>query len=40
MLKQICRDYATLPDPRSLELYEIRFFYDGLRPELLGLKHG
>lgn len=40
MLKQICRDYATLPDPRSLEFHEIRFFYDGLRAELLGRKHG
>lgn len=34
MLLQICRDYASLPDPRSLTLGEIRFFYDGLRAEL------
>ena len=34
MLIQICRDYATLPDPRTLTLREIRFFYEGLRHEL------
>jgi hypothetical protein len=34
MLIQICRDYAGLPDPRDLTLTEIRWFYDGLRPEL------
>ena len=34
MLLQICRDYATLPDPRTLRLYEIRFYYAGLRAEL------
>ena len=34
MLLQICRDYAGLPDPRTLESAEIRFFYDGLRGEL------
>lgn len=33
-LLQICRDYPGLPDPRTLTLTEIRFFYDGLRPEL------
>lgn len=31
MLRQICRDYPGLPDPRTLSLSEIRFFYDGLR---------
>lgn len=36
MLIQICRDYSTLPDLRTIELYEIRFFYDALRPELMG----
>lgn len=35
MLLQICRDYHSLPDPRSLSLAEIRFFYEGLRPELI-----
>ena len=40
MLLQICRDYATLPDIRTLELSEIRFFYNGLRHELLGVKRG
>lgn len=34
MLRQVCRDYAGLPDPRTLTLSEIRFFYEGLRPEL------
>lgn len=34
MLLQICRDYAGLPDFRSLTLSDIRFFYEGLRPEL------
>jgi hypothetical protein len=34
MLRQVCRDYPGLPDPRTLTLTEIRFFYDGLRKEL------
>ena len=34
MLLQVCRDYPGLPDPRSLTLSEIRFFYEGLRAEL------
>ena len=34
MLLQICRDYPGLPDPRTLQAREIRFFYDGLRGEL------
>lgn len=34
MFRQICTDYATLPDPRSLEMSEIRFFYDGVRATL------
>lgn len=34
MLLQIARDYAGLPDPRTLTVGEIVFFYDGLRPEL------
>jgi hypothetical protein len=34
MLLQICRDYPGLPDPRSLTLADIRFFYDGIRHEL------
>ena len=38
MLLQICRDYTSLPDPRTLTMPEIRFFYDGLRSELK--KHG
>ena len=36
MILQICRDYPGLPDVRSLTINEIRFFYDGLRPELKG----
>lgn len=34
MLLQVCRDYSSLPDPRTLTLGEIRFYYEGLRPEL------
>jgi hypothetical protein len=34
MLLQVCRDYPGLPDPRTLTLSEIRFFYDGIRYEL------
>jgi len=34
MFLQICRDYSSLPDPRSLKLNEIRFYYNGLRSEL------
>lgn len=34
MLVQICRDYPGLPDPRTLELHEIEFFYEALRGEL------
>ena len=34
MLLQITRDYSGLPDARTLRASEIRFFYEGLRPEL------
>jgi hypothetical protein len=34
MLLQICRDYAGLPDPRTLSMSEIRFFYEGVRHEI------
>lgn len=34
MLLQCARDYAGLPDARTLTIAEIVFFYDGLRPEL------
>jgi len=34
MLLQICRDYPGLPDPRTLTMSEILFFYEGLRGEL------
>jgi len=34
MLFQICQDYASLPDIRTMTLSEIRFFYDGLRGSL------
>jgi len=34
MLLQITRDYSALGDFRELTLSEIRYFYDGLRPEL------
>lgn len=35
MLLQICRDYPGLPDPRTMRMCEIRWFYDGLRTELI-----
>lgn len=34
MLLQICHEYPGLPDPRTLDLSEIRFFYDGCRGSL------
>lgn len=34
MLRQVVRDYHSLPDPRTLTLTDIRFWYEGLRPEL------
>jgi hypothetical protein len=34
MLLQIARDYPGLPDPRTLAISEIVFFYNGLREEL------
>jgi hypothetical protein len=34
MLLTVCRHYPGLPDPRTLTVSEIRFFYNGLRPEL------
>lgn len=34
MLLQICRDYQSLPNPLSITLTQIRFFYEGLRSEL------
>ena len=34
MLLQVCRDYSSTPDARTLTACEIRFFYDGLRAEL------
>lgn len=35
MLLQVTRDYSGLPDVRTLTASEIRFFYDGLRGELI-----
>jgi hypothetical protein len=34
MLLQIAREYATLPDLRTMRAHEIALFYDYLRPEL------
>jgi hypothetical protein len=34
MLLQVARDYPGLPDPRTLSVPEIVWFYEGLRPEL------
>jgi hypothetical protein len=35
MLRQIVRDYGSLPDPRSMTFAEIEFWYQGLVPELM-----
>lgn len=34
MLWQICSDFRVLPDPRTLTITEIVFWYDGLREVL------
>lgn len=34
MVLQITRLYNSLPDVRALKYREIKFFYDGIRPEL------
>ena len=34
MFLQITRDYSGLPDARKLKAHEIKFFYEGLKPEL------
>lgn len=34
MFLQVCQDYHSLPDPRTLELYEIEFYYNGRRKSL------
>lgn len=34
MLLQVARDYPGIPDPRTLRIHEIVWFYNGLRPEL------
>lgn len=34
MLLTICSHYRSLPDPRTLTLCEIRFFFNGMRKEL------
>ena len=34
MYLQICREYSSLPDPRSLSASEIKFYYEGLRADL------
>jgi hypothetical protein len=35
MLLQVCADYHSLPDPRTLRAHEIRFFYRGLHRDLI-----
>ena len=35
MFLTICRYYPGLPDPRTLDLDEIEFFYDGIRYQLI-----
>jgi hypothetical protein len=34
MILQICADYPGLPEPRSMTMTEIRFFYEGTRASL------
>lgn len=34
MFLVICMRYRSLPDPRTLTLDEIEFFYDGIRSQL------
>ena len=34
LLLQVCRDYPSIPDPRTLKGHEIVFFYEGIRSEL------
>jgi hypothetical protein len=34
MLLTVCRTYRALPDPRTMKLSEIRWFYEGLRESL------
>lgn len=34
MLLQVATDYPGCPDPRTMTLTQIRFFYNGLRPGL------
>lgn len=34
MMLQVARDYSGIPDIREMNLTEILFFYNGLRPEL------
>lgn len=34
MYLQICMLYASLPDPRTLSLSEIEFYYEGIRGTL------
>jgi len=35
MLIHICREYRVLPDPRTLTMTEIRFYYEPLRDHVL-----
>jgi len=34
MMLQICLDYSSIPDVRTLSMSEIRFFYNGIRSKL------
>lgn len=34
MFLQVVRDYSALPDVRTLQAHEIKYFYEGLRNEL------
>jgi len=34
MILQICMNYPVIPDIRTMDLDEIEFFYEGLKPTL------
>jgi hypothetical protein len=35
MILDICMTYSGLPDVRTMDLDDIEFFYEGIRPKLL-----
>lgn len=35
MIWTIAREYPGLPDPRTMDYWEVRFWYEGIRTELI-----